>query len=130
MGAISLRRMKDLVGLPPKTVMTCYVDFSSEERERYDLLENEARSTVRSLVEEDNLMINYSTVLHILLRLRQICNDASLCPPNIASLFSSNALQGKFQYIFYCTLSHSNQFFSKIPCKHVIIFMDILKSHT
>lgn len=102
MGTISLRRTKDsesstknLVGLPPKIVETCYVDLSAEEREQYDLLEAEAQATVRDFIDDDTLMRNYSTVLHIILRLRQICDDLNLCPSNIRSLLPSNALEGR-----------------------------------
>ncbi|CAA6657035.1 unnamed protein product [Spirodela intermedia] len=98
MQTISLRRTKDsetstrnLVGLPPKIVETCYVDLSAEEREQYDLLEAEAQATVRDFIDDETLMRNYSTVLHIILRLRQICNDLNLFPSNIRSLLLSNA---------------------------------------
>ncbi|KAJ4751892.1 hypothetical protein LUZ62_086297 [Rhynchospora pubera] len=100
LGAISLRRTKDvpdggesLVGLPPKTVETCLVELSAEERECYDKMESEAQSTVREFLDSDTVLRNYSTVLHIILRLRQICDDVALCPPDIKSLLPSNALE-------------------------------------
>uniref|UniRef100_A0A0D3EHS5 SNF2 N-terminal domain-containing protein n=1 Tax=Brassica oleracea var. oleracea TaxID=109376 RepID=A0A0D3EHS5_BRAOL len=45
MATISLRRTKEksLIGLPPKTVGTCYVDLSPEERQLYDHMEGEAK---------------------------------------------------------------------------------------
>ncbi|MQL99268.1 hypothetical protein Taro_031986 [Colocasia esculenta] len=100
MGTISLRRTKDsqsnnknLVSLPPKTIETCFIELSAEEREHYDILESEAQNTVKDFIDGDSVMRNYSTVLHIILRLRQICNDMSLCPSNIKSLLPSNALE-------------------------------------
>jgi SWI/SNF-related matrix-associated actin-dependent regulator of chromatin subfamily A3 len=101
LGAISLRRTKEvpdggegLIGLPPKTVETCLVDLSVEERECYDKMESEAQNAVREFIDSDTVLRNYSTVLHIILRLRQICDDVALCPPNIKSLLPSNALEG------------------------------------
>ncbi|KAK1294442.1 hypothetical protein QJS10_CPA16g01178 [Acorus calamus] len=94
MGAISLRRTKDsqvdgksLVGLPPKTVATCYVELSAEEREQYDHMESEAQNALRQYINADTVMRNYSTVLHIILRLRQICNSLALCPEDTDHCF-------------------------------------------
>lgn len=99
-GSISLRRTKDaqngkkgLVGLPPKTVGTCYIELSVEERENYDRMESEAQNAVRDYIDSDTVSRNYSTVLHIILRLRQICNDIALCPSDIKLLFPSTILE-------------------------------------
>lgn len=127
LGAISLRRTKEvpdggegLVGLPPKTVETCLVELSAEERECYDKMESEAQNTVREFINSDTVLRNYSTVLHIILRLRQICDDVALCPPNIKSLLPSNALEGislnisEFKFLhrrniffYFCQIYHS-----------------------
>ncbi|URE38182.1 hypothetical protein MUK42_06738 [Musa troglodytarum] len=100
-GTISLRRTKaaengstGLVGLPSKTIETCFVELSAEEREQYDRLESEAQNTIREYIDADTILHNYSTVLHIILRLRQICNDVALCPSDIKSFLPSNALEG------------------------------------
>ncbi|KAL6009843.1 hypothetical protein ACLOJK_000274 [Asimina triloba] len=100
MGAISLRRTKDsqvdngnLVGLPPKTLETCFVELSFEERDQYDKMELEARQMVNEYIYADSIMQNYSTVLHIILRLRQICNDVALCPSDIRSLLPSSSIE-------------------------------------
>lgn len=87
MATISLRRTKDkaLIGLPHKTVETCYVELSEEERDLYDHMEREAKGLVQSLISGGRLMHNYSAVLTILLRLRQICTDMALCPPDLKS---------------------------------------------
>ncbi|XP_026662819.1 putative SWI/SNF-related matrix-associated actin-dependent regulator of chromatin subfamily A member 3-like 1 isoform X2 [Phoenix dactylifera] len=100
MGTISLRRTKDtqsgnksVVGLPPKTIETCFVELSAEECEYYDHMESEAQNTVREYIDADTVLRNYSTVLHIILRLRQICNDMALCPSDIKSFLPSDTLE-------------------------------------
>lgn len=95
MATISLRRTKDkaLIGLPPKTVETCVVELSCEERELYDRLESQAKSVVRNYIQAGSLTNNYSTVLSIILRLRQICTDVALCPSDLQALFASNNLE-------------------------------------
>ncbi|KAF7144524.1 hypothetical protein RHSIM_Rhsim04G0113800 [Rhododendron simsii] len=95
MATISLRRTKDkgLIGLPPKTVETCFVELSAEERELYDRMESEAKSVVRNYIHTGSVTRNYSTVLSILLRLRQICTDLALCPSDLKSLLPSNNIE-------------------------------------
>ncbi|XP_068662579.1 putative SWI/SNF-related matrix-associated actin-dependent regulator of chromatin subfamily A member 3-like 1 [Aristolochia californica] len=96
MGSISLRRTKDsssLVGLLPKVVQTCFVELSAEEREQYDRMESEAKQTVKEYICAENVMRNYSTILHIILRLRQICNDVALCPSDIRALLPQISLE-------------------------------------
>lgn len=97
MGTISLRRTKEksLIGLPPKTVGTCYVELSAEERQLYDHMEGEAKGVVQNLINSGSLMRNYSTVLSIILRLRQLCDDVSLCPPELRSLTTCTSIEGK-----------------------------------
>nr|XP_027070025.1 putative SWI/SNF-related matrix-associated actin-dependent regulator of chromatin subfamily A member 3-like 1 [Coffea arabica] len=91
MAAISLRRTKDkaLVGLPSKSVETLLVDLSAEERDVYDKMESEARKVITHYISGDTLVRNYSTVLSILVRLRQVCNALALCPPDIRELLPS-----------------------------------------
>ncbi|CAK9143667.1 unnamed protein product [Ilex paraguariensis] len=95
MATISLRRTKDksLVGLPPKTIETCFVELSPEERELYDQMEAEAKNIVRNYISADSVMCNYSTVLSIILRLRQICTDLALCPSDLRSLLPSKNIE-------------------------------------
>ncbi|XP_058209462.1 putative SWI/SNF-related matrix-associated actin-dependent regulator of chromatin subfamily A member 3-like 1 [Rhododendron vialii] len=95
MATISLRRTKDkgLIGLPPKTVETCFVELSAEERELYDRMESEAKSVVRNYIHTGSVTRNYSTVLSILLRLRQICTDLALCPSDLKLLLPSNNIE-------------------------------------
>ncbi|XVF40881.1 hypothetical protein PTKIN_Ptkin01aG0152300 [Pterospermum kingtungense] len=95
MASISLRRTKgnDLVGLPPKTLQTCYVELSEEEREYYDQIEGKAKSVIHEFINDGSLVRNYSTVLGILLRLRQICTSLALLPPDFRALFPSSNIE-------------------------------------
>lgn len=95
MATISLRRTKDkaLVGLPPKTVETCFVELLEEERKLYDQIESRAKNIVAGYLNDGSLMRNYSTVLGIILRLRQICTDMALCPSDLKSLLPSNNIE-------------------------------------
>ncbi|KAK8639048.1 hypothetical protein V6N13_137450 [Hibiscus sabdariffa] len=95
MASISLRRTKgnNLVGLPPKTLQTCYVELSVEERELYDQIEGKAKSVIEEFISNGSLVHNYSTVLVILLRLRQICTSLALLTPDIRALFPSSNIE-------------------------------------
>ncbi|GMH29415.1 hypothetical protein Nepgr_031258 [Nepenthes gracilis] len=95
MTTISLRRTKDknLIGLPSKSVETCFVELSSAERELYDQMEEEAKNVVNSYISAGTVMRNYSTVLGLILRLRQICTDVALCPHDMKSLLPSNNIE-------------------------------------
>ncbi|KAK3405376.1 hypothetical protein EUGRSUZ_K01651 [Eucalyptus grandis] len=95
MATISLRRTKDkgLIGLPKKTIETCYVELSREERELYDQMERKAKSAVQECINAGSLMRNYTTVLGIILRLRQICISMALCPPDLKSLLPSDNIE-------------------------------------
>ena len=96
MATISLRRTKDktLVGLPPKTVETYFVELLEEERKLYDQIESRARSIVAAYINEESLTRNYSTVLSIILRLRQSCTDMALCPSDLKSILPPDEIEG------------------------------------
>ncbi|KAK6232015.1 hypothetical protein SCA6_002088 [Theobroma cacao] len=95
MASISLRRTKGnaLIGLPPKTLQTCYVELSVEEREVYDQIERRAKSVIQEFINDGTLVRNYSTVLGILLRLRQICTNLALLPPDLKAMFPSSNIE-------------------------------------
>ncbi|KAI9120736.1 hypothetical protein K1719_007769 [Acacia pycnantha] len=95
MATISLRRTKDkaLVGLPPKTVEICFVELLEEERKLYDQIESRAKDIVAGYINDGSITRNYSTVLGIILRLRQICTDMALCPSDLKSLLPSNNIE-------------------------------------
>ncbi|XVE95736.1 hypothetical protein REPUB_Repub02eG0125000 [Reevesia pubescens] len=100
MASISLRRTKgnDLIGLPHKTLQTCYVELSVEERELYDQIEGKAKSVIQEFINDDSLVRNYSTVLGMLLRLRQICSSLALLPLDLRALFPSSNIEGIQSY--------------------------------
>lgn len=84
---IALRRTKDmkvddkmLVDLPQRTVNIHTVDLSEEDRQLYDRMELEGKRLVGQYVATGTVLQNYSTVLQIILRLRQLCDHSSLCP--------------------------------------------------
>ncbi|KAK5770023.1 putative SWI/SNF-related matrix-associated actin-dependent regulator of chromatin subfamily A member 3-like 1 [Gossypium arboreum] len=95
MASISLRRIKgnNLVGLPPKTLQTCYVELSVEERELYDQIEGKAKNVIQEFIANDSLVRNYSTVLGMLLRLRQICTSLALLPLDLRAMFPSSNVE-------------------------------------
>lgn len=100
LGAISLRRTKEtesgsksLVNIPPKTVVACYIELSSEEREYYDQMELEGRNKMLEFGAGDSIMRNYSTVLYFILRLRQLCNDVALCPLDMKAWLPGSSLE-------------------------------------
>ncbi|XP_042482056.1 putative SWI/SNF-related matrix-associated actin-dependent regulator of chromatin subfamily A member 3-like 1 [Macadamia integrifolia] len=94
MSTISLRRTKDknLIELPSKTFETCFVELSPEEREHYNQMEAVAKRVVKEYIRINSVTRNYSTVLSIILRLRQICVDVALCP-DMNSLLLSNSIE-------------------------------------
>ncbi|XP_048555056.1 putative SWI/SNF-related matrix-associated actin-dependent regulator of chromatin subfamily A member 3-like 1 [Triticum urartu] len=100
LGAISLRRTKEtecgsksVIGIPPKTVVVCSIELSAEERECYDQMESEGRNKMMEFGDRDSILRNYSTVLFLILRLRQLCNDVALCPFDIKSWLPANTLE-------------------------------------
>lgn len=96
MASISLRRTKEkgLVGLPSKTIETFFVDLRDEERRVYDQMEEEARKIVKDYMSNESVVRNYSTVLSILVRLRQICTDLALCPADLRALLPQSRIEG------------------------------------
>ncbi|KAK1427011.1 hypothetical protein QVD17_15693 [Tagetes erecta] len=92
MATLSLRRTKDktVIGLPPKTIHTCHVELSVEERKLYDEMESEAKNFVANFIAKGSVTHNYSTVLSIILRLRQICTHTELVPSDIRSSLSAS----------------------------------------
>ncbi|KAK4757358.1 hypothetical protein SAY87_018659 [Trapa incisa] len=95
MATISLRRTKDraLAGLPKKTVETCLIDLGREERCLYNQMEADAQNFVRRCIQAGTLTQSYTTVLSILLRLRQICISVALCPPDLQSILPVETME-------------------------------------
>ncbi|GAA5958411.1 hypothetical protein JCM3765_007868 [Sporobolomyces pararoseus] len=64
---------KELISLPVKTVELFSLDFSEEEREIYDAVEKKAQIKFKKMLKNGTVLKNYSHVLVMLLRLRQLC---------------------------------------------------------
>ncbi|XP_015949627.1 putative SWI/SNF-related matrix-associated actin-dependent regulator of chromatin subfamily A member 3-like 1 [Arachis duranensis] len=93
MAAISLRRTKDkgLLGLPPKTIETQYVELNSEERELYDQVKEHV---TRSMNFTFFIGVKSSAyALSMLFHLCQICTDLALVPNDLATTFCSTNIE-------------------------------------
>ncbi|KAJ9155266.1 DNA repair protein RAD5 [Pleurostoma richardsiae] len=83
--AIMLRRMKTseidgkpILNLPPKTQETVHAVFSPEEQSLYRDMETRTRTQFNKYLREGTIGKNYSNILTLLLRLRQVC-----CHPHL-----------------------------------------------
>lgn len=84
--AVLLRRTKDskvdgqpILRLPPKTIEVQETDFSKEdELEYYKTLETGMANKLNAYVRNDSVGSNYSSILAMLLRLRQACLHPAL----------------------------------------------------
>ncbi|EGO03554.1 hypothetical protein SERLA73DRAFT_69411 [Serpula lacrymans var. lacrymans S7.3] len=82
---ILLRRKKDseldgkrLIELPPKNVEMEKLTFSQEERDIYKMVEARSQATFNRYLRAGTVLKNYTQVLVMLLRLRQICSHPAL----------------------------------------------------
>ncbi|GAA5877102.1 hypothetical protein JCM16303_006167 [Sporobolomyces ruberrimus] len=64
---------KELISLPNKTIELFALEFSEEEREIYDAVEKKAQIKFKKMLRMGTVLKNYSHVLVMLLRLRQLC---------------------------------------------------------
>ncbi|KAI8986938.1 SNF2 family N-terminal domain-containing protein [Pilobolus umbonatus] len=85
MKAIALRRSKKaiidgrpILNLPERNVHMTHIDFSVDERHHYDLVNANAQARFNKYMANGTVMKNYSSVLVLLLRLRQACLHPSL----------------------------------------------------
>ncbi|KAF7729901.1 hypothetical protein EC973_003635 [Apophysomyces ossiformis] len=83
--AIALRRSKKakidgkpILSLPERNVHFTHVDFTEDERQFYDYVDAKAQARFNKYVNAGTVMKNYSSVLVLLLRLRQACLHPSL----------------------------------------------------
>ncbi|KAJ7054346.1 SNF2 family N-terminal domain-containing protein [Mycena amicta] len=84
-----LRRMKNsmldgkrLIELPEKTVELVSLEFSPEEREIYAQVETAQQAKFNRFLREGTVLKNYTSVLVLLLRLRQLCSHPALIQEN------------------------------------------------
>ena len=71
----SIRRTKDILGLPPKTIIDEYIDLNDEHRKFYDDIKKGVKNSV------DKVKLNSVSLLSLLTRLRQ----AIACPSILTS---------------------------------------------
>ncbi|CAE6346188.1 unnamed protein product [Rhizoctonia solani] len=83
--AIMLRRTKDmtingapLLNLPGRNVETVMCEFDEDEQAFYQALEQKTELTLNKFIKAGTVMKNYTSVLLLLLRLRQACDHPSL----------------------------------------------------
>ncbi|KDQ22579.1 hypothetical protein PLEOSDRAFT_1109681 [Pleurotus ostreatus PC15] len=69
---------KRLIELPPKEVELIKLEFTAEEREIYKMVEAKTQATFNRYLRAGTVLKNYSQVLVLLLRLRQICSHPNL----------------------------------------------------
>ncbi|WIA16914.1 hypothetical protein OEZ85_013841 [Tetradesmus obliquus] len=99
MGSLALRRTKDspgpdgqpLVALPPKTVTVVRLELGAEDALNYARLESETKSLVAHHLSRGTLVENYTNVLTIIMRLRQVCDSSQLCPQALEALRAATA---------------------------------------
>jgi SNF2 family DNA or RNA helicase len=77
-----LRRTKEQVAtdLPPKTETILWCDMKGEQREAYDTIKENIRSSLFLQVKQKGLAANKLSILTGLMKLRQICNSTELVP--------------------------------------------------
>ncbi|KAK6344981.1 hypothetical protein TWF718_006926 [Orbilia javanica] len=91
--AIMLRRKKDslidgapLLTLPPKSIELIHPVFDEDEKEIYNAVEQKVQLRFNKYIENGSVLRNYTYVLLLLLRLRQVC-----CHPKLIKDLSVKA---------------------------------------
>ncbi|CAJ0823556.1 5109_t:CDS:10 [Entrophospora sp. SA101] len=97
MRTICLRRTKDMkfdgrpiLELPPITSYLHKIQFTPEEKKKYEFMENDAQSQFKKWRSTGEVMSHYSIILEVLTRLRQICDHHKLCEHRLNSLIERN----------------------------------------
>ncbi|KAF8314018.1 hypothetical protein DL93DRAFT_1101779 [Clavulina sp. PMI_390] len=85
LNATMLRRTKNqqingkpIIVLPPRTVEVIPCDFDEDERSFYTAVEARTSLQMNKFIEKGTVMENYTSVLVLLLRLRQACDHPAL----------------------------------------------------
>ncbi|KZT01342.1 uncharacterized protein LAESUDRAFT_739218 [Laetiporus sulphureus 93-53] len=85
LGAVMLRRTKDtlvngkpILTLPERVVEIVDCEFDADERAFYNTVQDRVQSSLEALEKQGGAARNYTSVLVLLLRLRQACNHPSL----------------------------------------------------
>ncbi|KAL7419356.1 hypothetical protein Q5752_006194 [Cryptotrichosporon argae] len=98
--AIMLRRTKDatidgkpILNLPGRTVEVVQCEFDQAERDFYSALEKRTALTFNKFLRDGTAMSSYTSVLTMLLRLRQACDHPTLVASKLAT--DAEALESK-----------------------------------
>ncbi|CCH58771.1 hypothetical protein TBLA_0A09880 [Henningerozyma blattae CBS 6284] len=120
LNAIMLRRTKDdkidgepILELPPKNVNIEITEFQNEEKIFYDSLENKNKAIAKRLLKQKSRG-NYSSILTLLLRLRQACCHSELVVIGEAKSEDKKVANGKdfkkdWLRLYNCVKKMSNQ---------------------
>ncbi|KAI5783669.1 SNF2 family N-terminal domain-containing protein [Geopyxis carbonaria] len=81
-----------LITLPRKRVRMVELEFGEEERSLYMAVEQYSRDVINGYIRRGTHTKNYSNILTLLLRLRQICNHPYLILTTINNDFTANEL--------------------------------------
>ncbi|KAI0692705.1 SNF2 family N-terminal domain-containing protein [Cytidiella melzeri] len=69
---------KALLDLPDRLVNNVHCEFDAEERAFYDSVQERVQNRLETLQQQGDMSKNYTSMLVLLLRLRQACNHPSL----------------------------------------------------
>ncbi|KAI0342449.1 hypothetical protein BDW22DRAFT_1330967 [Trametopsis cervina] len=69
---------KALLDLPERLVGNVHCEFDAEERAFYDSIEKRVQDRLEKLQQQGDMSRNYTSMLMLLLRMRQACNHPSL----------------------------------------------------
>ena len=88
-----LRRTKDQVAteLPPKTIMVHLIELHSEQKDLYETVRATMDKRVREAIAARGIEQSQIVFLDALLKLRQICCDPRLLPPDFSDGVKSSA---------------------------------------
>lgn len=86
LGPIFLRRTKsstyidgrNILHLPGKTIQTCFVDMTKEEKSIYNALFHKGQDQFNEIVTGGMLQYEYAHIFELLVKLRQVCDHPAL----------------------------------------------------
>ncbi|GAA6046597.1 hypothetical protein JCM3770_006230 [Rhodotorula araucariae] len=88
---------KELISLPTKHIEMRELAFSNEEREIYEMVEQRAQAKFNKFLKAGTVMKNYSHVLLLILRLRQVCFHPALIADAEQTLAMQEEANGKLK---------------------------------
>ncbi|BGP44657.1 hypothetical protein JCM10450v2_000471 [Rhodotorula kratochvilovae] len=86
---------KELISLPEKHIDMHELEFSTEERKIYEMVEQRAQAKFNKFLKAGTVMKNYSHVLLLILRLRQVCFHPALIADAEQTLAMQEEAKGK-----------------------------------